>query len=729
MAGQKLRRFTRPEVLRQIRPDRLLRLLNQFAGDFVRLGFPLPEDPEQLDIEGLAKILADAAKQAPSDLINSLYLVDQLATRTGEDAVRRVLEKFGPTPLSGEQMSHADAAVEAWLIDPQALVRAQAAQISVRSRSLRLYAVTEHAILESNAASSEFIAALKGHLATSFDRIGLGAPMGIFAFPHSSGVRYVIQRGGPFARYGVNDRGKPSTIGFEPLEFDIVAYDAVHRELEVKDMPIREREALRTAFGLALAGDAEAFSTPLVVNLDPIKRRGRDAMWCNDVPGLSHVVLKGISVRAQPALKYFKEEKASDLFAAWEKLRSGPPQWGQIQRVDLEFHFRDSTQPRSATVRDGACLKLTRDDDSELIQAFLRRRQMLGDRAVIESNEGPCWDWLDRPDGWTAANIEWQHRLRHESDVFARYVSATGQIASCLRFDGERWDRTVRVVEPDEYLAICEVTGKIDRVSPEMVALLAFDVDELVKSVSKAMSLQGTAGRSGGQQWTWWVGEYSPVEGQKYPVYFVAAPDPVSFHAECLTIAGHCKQPFVIVTPTRHHAIAENRGKPGMPTVEWVSLSECARLDGDGSVVLSRPLDVILKPFLQVHLPQLHGSPLRPLFPTPTEATWREVFLQFKDPYTVFIRVGGTSRTYTYAEMGMADGRTPRPNEQWELLRRCAFGRGELTWDGVSPSRHDQKRLERLNQGLRSFFGIEPKPFKYIRKLKGWKAQFTTEHE
>lgn len=727
MAGQKLRRFTRPEVLRQIRADRLLQLLEPFSDYFEKASFQLPADPERIDCEGLAVILADAQRDAPPELVDALYLVDQMATPSGADAIRRVLNEFGPRPLSGDDISPADSAVEALLLDPNALIRAHASQLSVRSRSLRLFAAKPGVELATDPTAPETKARIKGHLTTALAAVNLSAPTEIFAFSMNAGAQYVIQRGGQFIRFGVVQSGKPTTVGFEPLEFDVVSFDAEHRELAVKESPVGEREALRTTFGLALGDDEAVFDQPVVVNLDPIRRRGRECLWCEDVPGLTRVTLCGISTLLLPGLRYSRQERASDLFAAWDQSRSSPLRWGHVQQVEMEFLFSDSRQPRKATLNHGARLRLARDDDAELIQALLRQRGLLGGPEHRAAARQDFWELLERPEAWAGTKGEWQERLAEDGAVAARFLVASGRTASAIRFEGESSDRVVRPGADGELLAVRESTGRIDRVDHGAIALLNLSIDAIAESISRAMLLQGTAGPCDGQQWTWWLGDYAPIEGERFPVYFIAAPDSESFHAACLTVAGSANRPSIIVSPTRRHATAENRGKPGMPTVEWVSLAECADFGGDGDVQLQRPMESILGPFLRLRLPEVFGEPLRPRFPTPVGATWADVSMKFKDTYSITISARGETHTYSYEGMGMGNKNTPRPRVEWKLLHAIAASHGVFTWKSKGASRKVPKQLERLGKCLREFLGIETSPFRYDDKLKGWKTLFSIE--
>jgi hypothetical protein len=122
--GRTIRRLTKPEVFRQIEEARRLRLCARFAPYFESAGYPLPANPAELDVNRVVKVLADADRTAPQDLIDALFLIDQMATVGGRDALKRVLDDEGVELPETTEWSPADLAVEAWLRDPQLLSRA-----------------------------------------------------------------------------------------------------------------------------------------------------------------------------------------------------------------------------------------------------------------------------------------------------------------------------------------------------------------------------------------------------------------------------------------------------------------------------------------------------------------------------------------------------------------------------------------------------------------------------
>jgi hypothetical protein len=74
--------------------------------------------------------------------------------------------------------------------------------------------------------------------------------------------------------------------------------------------------------------------------------------------------------------------------------------------------------------------------------------------------------------------------------------------------------------------------------------------------------------------------------------------------------------------------------------------------------------------------------------------------------------------------MGMADGRSTMPTEQWKLLRTFAEAPGNvLDWTSRDARRRNKKRCEYLVDDLRRFFGIAGgAPIAYSKRDKGWRA-------
>ena len=123
-------------------------------------------------------------------------------------------------------------------------------------------------------------------------------------------------------------------------------------------------------------------------------------------------------------------------------------------------------------------------------------------------------------------------------------------------------------------------------------------------------------------------------------------------------------------------------------------------------------------------LPPASAASPMPFFPTPPDARWTDVEIQFCDGETVSILVKEARGRYSYSDMGMSHTRSKKPTKQWELLRAFAVNHGILDWDSRQAHRRNKKRRELLGRNLQAFFRIEGDPFRLNRDGKGWTALF-----
>lgn len=168
------------------------------------------------------------------------------------------------------------------------------------------------------------------------------------------------------------------------------------------------------------------------------------------------------------------------------------------------------------------------------------------------------------------------------------------------------------------------------------------------------------------------------------------------------------------VVPQRHEWTG---GVPRVLTLTSVLALEGSTLVADRAYVESAWLD-------DAAPPAPAPSPV-PRFGTPPGATWEDLELRVRDGESLAVRVLDERRRVTYADMGMADSRTSRPDKQWELLQVYAARGGVLTWDrNTDAARRNKKRTERLAAALRTYFEIPGDPIEYEKATRGWRTRF-----
>lgn len=130
--------------------------------------------------------------------------------------------------------------------------------------------------------------------------------------------------------------------------------------------------------------------------------------------------------------------------------------------------------------------------------------------------------------------------------------------------------------------------------------------------------------------------------------------------------------------------------------------------------------------------PSRRPSGSRIEIPTPANATWDLIRIEFLDGHSARVTVrGGWVGAVDCRDVGLADRRTQpaRPNRSWRILEEFADGRGELRWHTVRERAALEKRLERLSVVLRDVFRIDDPPFKLDRRARCWRSQFSIHPE
>ena len=112
--------FPYPDVLKQFKPEILIRLLETSRLFFDMKGFAIPA-PEagDLDYESLARILADPDEEMPGELVDGLHLISELGNEACFDDL---LQMAGEADIPvDEEVTPQDLAALIWLTKPRLL--------------------------------------------------------------------------------------------------------------------------------------------------------------------------------------------------------------------------------------------------------------------------------------------------------------------------------------------------------------------------------------------------------------------------------------------------------------------------------------------------------------------------------------------------------------------------------------------------------------------------------
>lgn len=335
------------------------------------------------------------------------------------------------------------------------------------------------------------------------------------------------------------------------------------------------------------------------------------------------------------------------------------------------------------------------------------------------------WRALESVYGWCGVRSVWREHMGEELEFLQPLLRPMEELAMSVPWPGTIEGRRVVVHDEDDIVAVDRETSEASPIRREDIVLWKLDAETLFRGVAAALGLQGVPASVGMGNRLWWLGEFVPVEGERFPVYFATSRDANDLVKSAGHVSALSQRPFVLVTPTRH-AVSDalNRLVEGRAAAR-IALEESLTWNGEGVFAAKRPIGEVLGPFIDRHVAAAGRKSGGGRFPTPPGSAWGDVCIRFTDAHTVSVSVRGQAGVYDFASMGMGVARTRKPDVQWALLFAFACGHGVLDWQSGHASPKNQKRRERLAARLQAFFGVEGDPI--APEGSGWRLRLRIE--
>lgn len=334
------------------------------------------------------------------------------------------------------------------------------------------------------------------------------------------------------------------------------------------------------------------------------------------------------------------------------------------------------------------------------------------------------WRALENIHGWAGVRSVWREHMGDELKFLQPLLRPMEQLAMSVPWPGTIEGRRVVVHDEDDIVAVDEEASEAAAVAREDIVLWQLDASALFRGAASALGLSGETASVGMGTRLWWLGDFVPVEGERFPVYLATTRDAGELVKNAGYVSALSRRPFVLATPSRRAGSEPLSRLIDGRSAAWIALEETLDWQGEGVFVSRQPLGEVLRDFVAAHV-RLAAAEPGARFPTPSGATWGDVRIRFLDGHTVSIQVRERSGRFGYADLGMVNTKNNAPTVAWELLRTIAEERGHLTWSSRKASTDHRKRKQVLADRLRGFFGIEGDPFQVDGG--GWRARFDVE--
>jgi hypothetical protein len=376
MATLTLRRFSRPTVLRAIAPARLRTFLQPHRDYLATRGVRLPktDSPGGFDYESLAHVFLAPDQKTPRELIDAIYLIDEMSTHQGMDALLAEVEKRNLKLAPGDEHSPADIAVQVWLLDKEILERLHAERQIIKVRRFEYYQMAQRPQPKFKCPSEEQLHGLARDLDIWFEGKKRGRGTRIIACERPDGIWFLIRHGDPIKREESLDGFEASTIYYRPLKYDVVLYSPEIGELRINARSAGETKLYRAKFGEHFFGGADAFPGTNKYTLEPLRELGEDALAPGDIEGIDWIKLEEVQLYYDGKPYELVTRKSNDFFALLQRHNRVFPEEGRLFRAKFQVKFSDARTPRSVVIRPSNIAQFTRDDDSVIVEQWLAAR-------------------------------------------------------------------------------------------------------------------------------------------------------------------------------------------------------------------------------------------------------------------------------------------------------------------------------------------------------------------
>jgi hypothetical protein len=376
MATYALPRFSQPKVLRAIAPDQLLAFLRPYRRALISRGvtWPPPGSTEGIDYLGLIKLFVSPDSKMPRKLIDALYLVDEMATHEGMDALLEEVTRQGLTISHSEEDSPADVVVRVWLLNKDIVERKHAEQFLKTVRTFESYQTERAQPPEFTPPTEKDLEKLATDLDGWFERKNRGRGAKLIMCDRADGVCFLVRHGEPFKREESLEGRNTSSVCYRPLKYDVLIYAPQIGELRIHARSKGEKQLYRETFGKHLFGDEDIFPGTDKFTLEPLRELGEDSLSPADIEGIDWVKLREVQFYYAGDPWEIVTRKSDDIFALFKSRRKSFPEVGHIIRATFQIKFADSKTPRSVVIKPSNIAQFNRDDDSELVERWLRAR-------------------------------------------------------------------------------------------------------------------------------------------------------------------------------------------------------------------------------------------------------------------------------------------------------------------------------------------------------------------
>jgi hypothetical protein len=249
------------------------------------------------------------------------------------------------------------------------------------------------------------------------------------------------------------------------------------------------------------------------------------------------------------------------------------------------------------------------------------------------------------------------------------------------------------------------------------VSVLALDPQKLAKKLSLALNLVGEADKVRLGH-TALLGRYELSAGRGFPVFLYLPQLVFGFEAEAFDPIGASPTgPRLVLVPTRRCMSSREIKRLDRHQATIMTLDETFQWDSRrGPSLIGDPKTIFAPLIGTLQGPQQMKQPAITL---PSKTPWSAISIDFDNSELATLRGPGVQRSFSPADLDMANKRNGRARQPWIWLRNLAVCGGRMPTGRSSAQKHKQF----VSEKLMAFTGLATDPIEddeghYIAKFK-----------
>jgi len=377
MPRLQFRNFSDLAFIQQIDKPRYLKPLLQSHGEFFqRQGLNIEElknnDPTD---RKLLAVLTQPDEEMPRDLLEALYVLDDLADETGHDRILAEAERMdgqGDVKSLPDDLNPGEFAIGVYLRRPDLIRVCHEKTIYRKIKNYQEYQATTDkplAFATARAKSKE----LERALGKWFESKNRSPACEIYVYEEGEEIKFQVTHGRTYRTDGSFDKAlRRSRVAYRPQKHDSVVYDKPTYVLKINAQTSQEKDLYRAKFGEVLFGDPEHFPGGEIYTLEPLGRRSPQLR----IPaGIQSVRLSEVWIEMVDGL--LQISRAYDLLKSIEDHHRPNLVEGRLIRASFLIKYMSGGRPRKLEIRPPNVAIYDRDRDGTAAEGFMQANGFL----------------------------------------------------------------------------------------------------------------------------------------------------------------------------------------------------------------------------------------------------------------------------------------------------------------------------------------------------------------